>query len=89
MKFQDHAAPGIETFASHLNEPLDPFQLFLLLGDDLFLDFLRAGAGPPGLNSDFDLFNFGGQLDRNAEKGDEAKKTDEDYPNGHSHRKFY
>ena len=57
-------SPSIRALTGHLLQPLHPFELLLLLINDLALHLLGAGPPPGRRHRDFGFLHVGGELDR-------------------------
>ncbi len=67
-------AHRVHRLGRHLGDALDPFELLLLLLDDLALDLLRAGPRPARLDGDRRDLDLGCELGRHPEDGDEPEE---------------
>ena len=78
-ELQRDLAARVHALARHLGHAFDAFELLLLLLDDLLFDFLRAGAGPGGLDRERGDLHVRDELDRHPADGDQAEHHQQDH----------
>ncbi len=66
--------------APQFDHPGDALEMLFLAVDNLFFNFLGAGAGPAGIDRYGRFRHFGRELDRDLKQGDQAEHGDQDDP---------